>query len=94
MKKLVNVVETNETAFERVIGEQVTFFCMNYIYHGELIGVSEDSVMLKNAAIVYETGNFNEKDFKNIQSLCAEEFYIKKDTIESFGVLENKNSND
>lgn len=91
MKKLVNVVETNETAFESLLGEQVTIFSLNYIYHGELVGVNDINILLKNPKIVYETGNFSEKGFSDAQSLECEEFFIQIATIESFGVLENKN---
>ena len=91
MKKLVNVVETNETAFESLMGENVTIFSLNYIYHGELVGVNEINVLLKNPKIVYETGNFADKGFKNAQSLCCDEFFVQIGTIESFGVLGKKN---
>ena len=91
MKKLVNVVETNETAFESLLGEEVTIFSLNYIYHGELIGVNDENILLKNPKIVYETGKFNESGFKDAQFLETEEFFIQKGTIESFGVLGKKN---
>ena len=91
MKKLVSVVETNESAFESLLGEQVTLFSLNYIYHGELVGVNDENILLKNPKIVFETGSFNEKGFSDAQSLCTDEFFIQKGTIESFGVLGNKN---
>ena len=91
MKKLVNVVETNETAFESLMGEQITIFSLNYIYHGELIGVNDVNLLLKNPKIVYETGKFSDKGFKNAQSLECDEFFIQIGTIESFGILGNKN---
>ncbi len=91
MKKLVSVVETNETAFESLMGEQVTIFSLNYIYHGELVGVNDVNILLKNPKIVYETGKFSEKGFKDAQSLECADFFIQINTIESFGVLGNKN---
>ena len=91
MKKLVNVVETNETAFESLMGEQITIFSLNYIYHGELIGVNDVNLLLKNPKIVYETGKFSVSGFKDAQSLCCDEFFIQIATIESFGVLGKKN---
>ena len=84
MKKIVQV---NESALELLQGERVTFLCLNYIYVGELIGVSETSVCLKNPAIVYETGKFSDKSYKDEQSLCVEEFFISMNCIESFGEL-------
>ena len=91
MKKLVNVVETNESAFESLLGEKVTIFSLNYIYHGELVGVNDENILLKNPKIVFETGSFSEKGFSDAQSLHTDEFFIQKGTIESFGVLELKN---
>lgn len=91
MKKLVNIVETNQTAFESVMGEQVTIFSLNYIYHGELVGVNDENVLLKNPKIVYETGKFSDKGFKDAQSLECDEWFVQKGTIESFGVMSLKN---
>ena len=87
MKKLVQVIETNESALESLKGKRVTFLCLNYIYVGELVGVNETSVCLKNPAIVYETGKFSDKSYKDEQSLCVEEFFISMNCIESFGEL-------
>jgi len=87
MKKLVNVQEIEGEGFTKLLGENVTIFCLNYIYTGELIGVNDDCVLLKNPSIVYETGSFSEKSWKDCQSLCVPEFYIQKPCIESFGVL-------
>ena len=91
MKKLVSVVETNETAFEQIMGELVTIFSLNYIYHGKLIGVNDENILLENPKLVYETGKLSDKGFKDAQSLECKEFFIQKGTIESFGVLEKKN---
>ena len=91
MKKLVNVVETNESAFESLMGETITVFSLNYIYHGKLIGVNKENILLENPKIVFETGKFSESSFKDIQPLNTKEFFLQMGTIESFGVLENKN---
>ena len=88
MKKLVEEVE-NE-GLEKLMGEEVTFFCLNYIYHGKLVGVNDTCVLLENPSIIYETGSFSDSSFKDKQSLCTKEFYLKTDTIESFGVLDAK----
>lgn len=87
MKKLMKIVETNETPLEGLIGERVTFFCLNYIYAGELIGINESSVCLRNPSIVYETGDFKNDEYPDEQSLCTDEFFIAMNCIESFGKL-------
>ena len=85
MKKLVE--EVNSEGLEKLMGENVTFFCLNYIYHGKLTGVNETCVLLENPSIVYETGKFTDDKFKDIQSLNTKEFYIAMNCIESFGIL-------
>ena len=88
MKKLVNVTEVESEGLIKLMGEKVTFFCLNYIYTGELIGVNDTCVLIKNPAIVYETGKFSDsQNYKDEQSLCVEEFYVSMNCIESFGVL-------
>ncbi|NOY72188.1 MAG: hypothetical protein GXP14_07390 [Gammaproteobacteria bacterium] len=74
MKKLVEEVK------------RVTVFCMNYIYTGQLTGVNDSCVLLTEASIVYETGDFNKKEWADAQKL-PQDWYIQKAAIESFGLL-------
>jgi hypothetical protein len=87
MKKLANVVEVAGEGLEKLLGEKVTLFCMNYIYTGKLAGVNSTCVLLEDAAIVYETGAFTEKNWKDAQKLPNGEWYVQTATIESFGIL-------
>ena len=89
MKRLVSITEVEGQGLEALLGEKVTFFCLNYIYHGKLIGVNTSDVLIENAYIVYETGAFNEKGFKDAQ-LVAKEFRLRTATIEAYGVLSVK----
>lgn len=84
------IVEVDGQGLESLLGEEVTLFCANYIYHGVLVGVNKDDVVLKDASIVYETGPFNEVGFKDAQSLCSGEWHVRTAVIESYGVLYNK----
>ena len=84
MKKIVNEVQGE--GLEKLLGERVTLFCMNYIYTGTLTGVNETCVLLTDAAIVYETGAFTEKNWKDAQSL-PHDWYVQTASIESFGKL-------
>ena len=56
MKKIVE--EVNGEGLDKLLGDRVTLFCLNYIYTGKLSGVNETCVLLTDAAIVYETGSF------------------------------------
>ena len=71
------------------LGKKVTLFCMNYIYNGELEGVNDTCVKLKNAYLVYETGAFQDRGFKDAQKL-GDVWYVQTAAIESFGVFTNK----
>jgi len=84
MKKLVE--EVSGEGLDKLLGERVTLFCMNYFYTGKLIGVNDKCVLLTEAAIVYETGAFDQKNWKDAQSL-PNDWYVSINSIESFGVL-------
>lgn len=84
MKKLVELVDGE--GLEKLMGERVTLFCINYIYSGKLMGVNEKCVLLTEASIVYETGALNTKDWSDAQKL-PNDWYVAMNCIESFGVL-------
>ena len=84
MKKIVQ--EVSGEGLEKLLGERVTLFCANYIYTGMLEGVNKDCVLLTDAAIVYETGPFTDKKWKDSQSL-PDSWYVQVNAIESFGKL-------
>jgi len=86
MKKIVNVVEVEGEGLVSLLGQRVTLFCMNYIYTGDLAGVNTTCVLLENAAIVYETGAFNTKEWKDAQAL-PNSVYVQTAAIEAFTVL-------
>ena len=84
MRKIVQEVEGE--GLVKLLGERVTLFCANYIYTGVLAGVNENCVLLASAAVVYETGPFGDKKWKDAQDL-PEEWYVQVSAIESFGKL-------
>jgi len=88
MKKAVTVevVEVANEGLISLLGQTVTFFCMNYIYTGKLEGVNDTCVLITNPKIVYETGAFNTKDWKDAQAL-PNQMYIQTSAIESFGIV-------
>ena len=86
MKKIVNVTEVTGEGLVALLGEKVMLFCMNYIYAGTLSGVGESRVQLTEAHIVYETGSFADKGFKDAQRLPGEAWYVQIGVIESFGL--------
>jgi len=86
MKVLEKIVDKTDEGVMSLIGQRATFFCMNYIITGKVIGVNEVQVKLEDAAIVYETGPLNTKDWKDAQKLPSD-WYVRLSAVESYGVL-------
>ena len=84
MKVLQTVTEVPGEGLLSLIGEKVLIMCFNYFYYGELIGVNETCIKLKNVYKVFDTGPFSEDKFKDAQKI-ADEWYIQNSAIESFG---------
>lgn len=86
MKILKDVVEVSGEGFESLLGQTITVFCAVYIYTGKLVGVNSTCIKLQNPKIVYETGPFNEKNWKDAQAL-PNEIYIQVGMVECFGLV-------
>ena len=86
MKVKVKCEEVEGEGLLALLGKRVTLFCMNYIYTGELEGVNDTCVKLRDAYIVYETGAFSDTNWKDAQKL-SKEFYVQTAAIESFGLV-------
>lgn len=86
MRKLIDV--ENE-GLEKLLGEQVLVFCMNYIYTGKLAGVNNDKIILENPYIVYQTGAFDKKSFEDAQKL-HDEIFVMIASIESIGKTDKR----
>ncbi len=84
MKRIIDT--TDAEGLEALLGERVTLFCLNYIYTGKLVGANDSFVKLEEASIVYETGAFTEKNWKDAQQLPGA-WYVQTGAIESFGEL-------
>jgi len=83
MKKIVTVTEVEGEGLEALLGARVLLMCANYFYWGDLTGVNSDCVLLDDAHIVYETGPWTEKTFKDAQRI-GDGHYVMKGFIESF----------
>jgi len=85
MQVLQNVVEVKEEGFLALIGKNVEVFCGIYIYAGKLVGVNTTCIKLENPHIVYETGGFLDKKYKDAQQMGRQFHYISTAFVESFG---------
>jgi hypothetical protein len=86
MKVLQTVTEVQGEGFEALIGETITCFCAVYIYTGKLVGVNSTCIKLEDPKIVYETGSFDNANWKDAQKL-PHDLYLQMAMIESFGIV-------
>ena len=82
MKK---IVEVTDEGLEGLLGETVIIMCVNYFYTGKLAGVNSSCVKLDEPSIIYESGPWSERGWKDAQKL-PNSHYIQITSIESFGV--------
>lgn len=83
MKQVVKVVEVDGEGLEGLMGKRTLIMCVDYFYHGTLVGVNEKFVKLDDCAIVYETGAWSDKAFKDAQ-LVGDAHYVMTQAISSF----------
>jgi len=88
MTKAKQEPETNADGpgLEAFIGQPILLLCQNYFYHGILYGVCEDFLLLKDPSIVYETGEWSDKKYKDSQRLPATFWRVMRASVESYGV--------
>ena len=87
MKKKAEVIEVEEEGLIKLLGKIITVMCGNYFYTGELLGVNDTCILLGKPKIIYETGPWSDKNWKDAQVLPCDEHYIMMGAIESFGIL-------
>jgi hypothetical protein len=85
MLVLQNVKEVENEGFAALLGKNVEIFCGVYIYAGKLVGVNNTCVKLENPHLVYETGGFLDKKYKDAQPMGRTFHYVATTLIESFG---------
>ena len=80
------ITETKEAeGLESLLGETVLIICACYFYTGNLVGVNSSYIKLEDASIVYETGPWGDKSYKDAQKLPTKHHYVAIGMIESFG---------
>ena len=86
MKRLVE--ELDGEGLEGLIGKEVALWCLNYIYAGKLVGVSETDAKLENPKVVYETGPLKGDSWQDAQELRSPH-YVRVSAIESYGEVDH-----
>jgi len=87
MKRAVEIVEVTEgVGLEGLLNKDVLLICSAYFYTGKLSGVNDTFVELENASIVYETGEWSSKGYKDAQRLPTKYWQVERHAIESYGL--------
>jgi hypothetical protein len=81
MKKIIET--TCSIGLDSLLGEEVLLLCANYFYAGELIAVNGEAVELKDASIVYETGEWSAKSWKDAQKVGGS-IFVRTQSIEAY----------
>ena len=84
MKKIIE--EPGGDGLVTLLGQNVILICASYFYAGKLVGVDEQDVLLESAVLVYETGEWSAKTWKDAQPLPGGVWYVKIASIESYGI--------
>ena len=84
MKRLI---DDDTGGLVAMMGKQVTCLCMSYFYTGKLTGVNADSIELTNPVIIYETGPWTAKEWKDAQALPCKTILVMKAAIEACGEM-------
>jgi len=85
MKVLVETKEVTEEGIISLLGKNVEIWSGIYIYAGKLVGVNEKCIKLANPHVVYETGAFSDRKYKDAQHMAREFHYVTMNFLESFG---------
>ena len=85
MKRLIE--ETDDDGFTPLLGEVVTLLCSNYFYTGKLVEANSEFVEIEDPAIIYETGEWTLKTWKDVQSLGCKTLRVRTASIEAYGKL-------
>lgn len=78
-----NLIEVPNEGLVSLLNEEVLIMCFNYFYAGKLVGVNDSYIKLQNCHIVYETGSWADKNYKDAQKV-SDEHYIQLCAIESY----------
>lgn len=70
-------------SMDDLVGETYLFQCARYIYHGEIKRVTHTYIELKDASVVFNTGDYSESEAEDKQSL-PNGVKVMRQSIETF----------
>jgi len=81
------IIETSQSPLENFLGEIVVIYTTRFIYTGKAVAVDDKFIVLDNAKIVYDTGEYSKdrKEWEVAQPTWAKQWTIGVPHIESIG---------
>jgi hypothetical protein len=78
-----NEIVEVEGGMDLLLEKKVLILC-NYFYYGTLTGINAKYIELSDPGIVYESGSWSDKNWKDLQLLPTKKIFINLDSIESY----------
>ena len=78
-------VEVDGEGLDAFMGKRILLMSAGYFYEGKLVGINDTFVKLDDAHIVYDVGRWSDTEYKGCQKLSSDEWYVMKQSVESFG---------
>lgn len=85
MRKLI---ESDANAFDSLLGKKIVVYACRFIYTGILEAVDNNTLLLSDAHIIYDTGEHhsNKKAWATVEPCWTSHWNVQIASIESFGL--------
>jgi hypothetical protein len=82
------IVESDSNAFDSLLGKKIVVYACRFIYTGILEACDNTTLLLKDAKIVYDTGEHTspKKAWANVEPCWSSDWHVQIASIESFGL--------
>lgn len=84
MKKIVTVTEVEGEGLMSFMGKRIFIMAQSFFYVGTLTGVNTSCVLLEDAKVVLESGDFSKKGVAYAESVKGGRIYVQTSAIEAF----------
>lgn len=71
-------------SLDELVGEKYLFQCARYFYYGKVANVTPNYIVLKDAGVVFDVGDYGASKPSDIQNVPQKTLYIMRQSIESF----------
>lgn len=84
MKKIVQVTEVDGEGLNAFLGKRLFVIAQSFFYEGLLTGVNTDVILLEDASIVLDSGDFAKSGFTYSEKIPGGKCYVLIKNLEAF----------